>query len=214
MTSSNTKVYLEIVKKIRSIMEEDGLVAGDRLPSERELSARLNVGRSSVREALRALELVGLIETRRGEGTFIRNFYDNGLVQLIAPFLLQDEKTIRDLLQTKRLLEKDILRIVCDLPKETFPSVLGMLQQVLKKDESSIQEFHQTFFKTLIEQVDNYLLYRIWRIVNDYVATLSYEISLESIEMYRKLYEALYVKKEEEALKIYDELMENIQFHS
>ncbi|MEC3541343.1 GntR family transcriptional regulator, partial [Bacillus thuringiensis] len=81
MTSSNTKVYLEIVKKIRSIMEEDGLVAGDRLPSERELSSRLNVGRSSVREALRALELVGLIETRRGEGTFIRNFYDNGLVQ-------------------------------------------------------------------------------------------------------------------------------------
>ncbi|WP_284997341.1 FadR/GntR family transcriptional regulator, partial [Bacillus cereus] len=59
MTSSNTKVYLEIVKKIRSIMEEDGLVAGDRLPSERELSSRLNVGRSSVREALRALELVG-----------------------------------------------------------------------------------------------------------------------------------------------------------
>ncbi|MCI0763914.1 GntR family transcriptional regulator [Bacillus sp. TL12] len=214
MTSSNTKVYLEIVKKIRSIMEEDGLVAGDRLPSERELSARLNVGRSSVREALRALELVGLIETRRGEGTFIRNFYDNGLVQLIAPFLLQDEKTIRDLLQTKRLLEKDILRIVCGLPKETFSNVLSMLQKVLKKDKSSIQEFHQTFFKTLIEQVDNYLLYRIWRIVNDYVATLSSEISLESIEMYRKLYEALYAKKEEEALKIYDELMENVQFHS
>ncbi|MBD5795284.1 GntR family transcriptional regulator [Bacillus pseudomycoides] len=214
MTSSNTKVYLEIVKKIRSIMEEDGLVAGDRLPSERELSARLNVGRSSVREALRALELVGLIETRRGEGTFIRNFYDNGLVQLIAPFLLQDEKTIRDLLQTKCLLEKDVIRIVCDLPKETFSSVLGMLKQVLKKDESSIQEFHQMFFKTLIERVDNYLLYRIWRIVNDYVATLSYEISLESIEIYRKLYEVLYAKKEEEALKIYDELMENIQFHS
>ncbi|MEN1935130.1 GntR family transcriptional regulator [Paenibacillus sp. 102] len=214
MTSSNTKVYLEIVKKIRSIMEEDGLVAGDRLPSERELSTRLTVGRSSVREALRALELVGLIETRRGEGTFIRNFYDNGLVQLIAPFLLQDEKTIRDLLQTKRLLEKDVLRIVCDLPKETFSSVLSMLQQVLKKDESSIQEFHQTFFKTLIEQVDNYLLYRIWRIVNDYAATLSYEISLESIGIYRKLYEALYAKEEEEALKIYDELMENLQFHS
>ncbi len=195
-------------------MEEDGLVAGDRLPSERELSARLNVGRSSVREALRALELVGLIETRRGEGTFIRNFYDNGLVQLIAPFLLQDEKTIRDLLQTKRLLEKDVLRIVCDLPKETFSNVLSMLQQIFTKDKNSIQEFHQTFFKTLIEQVDNYLLYRIWRIVNDYVATLSSEISLESIEMYRKLYEALYAKKEEEALKIYDELMENIQFHS
>ncbi|MBE7102440.1 FadR family transcriptional regulator [Bacillus cereus] len=214
MTSSNTKVYLEIVKKIRSIMEEDCLVAGDRLPSERELSSRLNVGRSSVREALRALELVGLIETRRGEGTFIRNFYDNGLVQLIAPFLLQDEKTIRDLLQTKQLLEKDMIRIVCNLPKETFSKVLSKLHQVLEGNESSILMLHQTFFKTLIEQFDNYLLYRIWMIVNDYVATLSCEVSGDSIEMYRKLYATLEVKQENDALKIYDELVENIQFHS
>ncbi|HEB2440793.1 FadR/GntR family transcriptional regulator [Bacillus thuringiensis] len=214
MTSSNTKVYLEIVKKIRSIMEEDGLVAGDRLPSERELSSRLNVGRSSVREALRALELVGLIETRRGEGTFIRNFYDNGLVQLIAPFLLQDEKTIRDLLQTKRLLEKDMIRIVCNLPKETFSKVLSRLHQVLEGNENSIQTLHQTFFKTLIEQVDNYLLYRIWMIVNDYVATLSCKVSRDSIDMYRKLYATLEGKQENDALKIYDELVENIQFHS
>ncbi|MCQ6527193.1 GntR family transcriptional regulator [Bacillus sp. SIMBA_074] len=214
MTSSNTKVYLEIVKKIRSIMEEDCLVAGDRLPSERELSSRLNVGRSSVREALRALELVGLIETRRGEGTFIRNFYDNGLVQLIAPFLLQDEKTIRDLLQTKRLLEKDMIRLVCNLPKETFSEVLSKLHQVLEENESSIPVLHQTFFKTLIEQFDNYLLYRIWMIVNDYVATLSCEVSGDSIEMYRKLYATLEAKQENDALKIYDELVENIQFHS
>jgi DNA-binding FadR family transcriptional regulator len=195
-------------------MEEDCLVAGDRLPSERELSSRLNVGRSSVREALRALELVGLIETRRGEGTFIRNFYDNGLVQLIAPFLLQDEKTIRDLLQTKRLLEKDMIRLVCNLPKETFSEVLSKLHQVLEENESSIPLLHQTFFKTLIEQFDNYLLYRIWMIVNDYVATLSCEVSGDSIEMYRKLYATLEVKQENDALKIYDELVENIQFHS
>lgn len=195
-------------------MEEDGLVAGDRLPSERELSSRLNVGRSSVREALRALELVGLIETRRGEGTFIRNFYDNGLVQLIAPFLLQDEKTIRDLLQTKRLLEKDMIRIVCNLPKETFSKVLSKLHQVLEGNENSIPMLHQTFFKTLIEQVDNYLLYRIWMIVNDYVSTLSCKVSGDSIDMYRKLYATLEGKQENDALKIYDELVENIQFHS
>lgn len=195
-------------------MEEDGLVAGDRLPSERELSSRLNVGRSSVREALRALELVGLIETRRGEGTFIRNFYDNGLVQLIAPFLLQDEKTIRDLLQTKRLLEKDMIRIVCNLPKETFSKVLSKLHQVLEGNENSIPMLHQTFFKTLIEQVDNYLLYRIWMIVNDYVSTLSCKVSGDSIDMYRKLSATLEEKQENDALKIYDELVENIQFHS
>ena len=190
MTSSNTKVYLEIVKN--PFHYGRGWIGSrDRLPSERELSSRLNVGRSSVREALRALELVGLIETRRGEGTFIRNFYDNGLVQLIAPFLLQDEKTIRDLLQTKRLLEKDMIRIVCSLPKETFSKVLSKLHQVLEGNENSIPMLHQTFFKTLIEQVDNYLLYRIWTIVNDYVSTLSCKVSGDSIDMYRKLYATL-----------------------
>src|SRR3954469_15709204 len=89
----------------------DGLKSGDKLPSERELSERLNVGRSSVREALRALELLGLIETRRGEGTFIRDFRGNQLVQLLSTFILQDEKAKRDVLETKNLIEMDCLRL-------------------------------------------------------------------------------------------------------
>ena len=67
-STPSTKLYQEIVEKLRQMIESDGLVSGDKIPSERELSERLNVGRSSIREALRALELLGLIETRRGEG--------------------------------------------------------------------------------------------------------------------------------------------------
>ena len=95
-------------------------------------------------------------------------------------------KTIRDLLQTKRLLE-NMIRIVCNLPKEMFSKVLSKLHQVLEGNENSVPMLHQTFFKTLIEQVDNYLLYRIWMIVNDYVSTLSCKVSGDSIDMYRKL---------------------------
>ncbi len=51
-------------------------------------------------------------------------------------------------------------------------------------------------------------------IVNDYVATLSCKVSRDSIDMYRKLYATLEEKQETDALKIYDELVENIQFHS
>lgn len=210
MTSSQTKVYLEIVKKIRFIIQEDGLKAGDRLPSERELSARLNVGRSSVREALRSLELVGLIETRRGEGTFIRNFYENGLVQLIAPFVLQDEKTRRDLLQMKELLEKDAIRVLCQTQAENS---LKALRNIFSDEQSSIAVFHQTFLKTLVEQVDNYLMYRVWMIVRDYASTLSCDVHLNARELHKKLYIALQNKQEQTALELYDAIMENIQFH-
>lgn len=210
MASSQTKVYLEIVKKIRLIIQEDGLKAGDRLPSERELSARLNVGRSSVREALRSLELVGLIETRRGEGTFIRNFYENGLVQLIAPFVLQDEKTRRDLLQMKELLERDAIRVLCQTQEENS---LKAIRNIFSDEQSSIAVFHQAFFKTLVEQVDNYLMYRVWMIVRDYASTISCDVHLNARELHEKLYIALQNKQEQIALELYDAIMGNIQFH-
>ena len=72
-SSTNRKVYEGILMQLNEIIAEENLRPGDKLPSERELSERLSVGRSSVREALRALELLGLIETRRGEGTFLKH---------------------------------------------------------------------------------------------------------------------------------------------
>ncbi|GAE28110.1 transcriptional regulator [Halalkalibacter wakoensis JCM 9140] len=50
MSSEQPKVYLEVIKQINHIINEDQLASGDKLPSERELSDRLDVGRSSVRE--------------------------------------------------------------------------------------------------------------------------------------------------------------------
>ena len=115
---TNTKVYLEIVKQLREMISADNLQSGDKIPSERELSERLNVGRTSVREALRALELLGLIETRRGEGTYIRDFRGNQLVQLLGTFILQDEKAKLDVIETKNLIEMDFLRLVLNRADE------------------------------------------------------------------------------------------------
>lgn len=60
-SSQDRKVYEGILLQIHEIVQRDNLVPGDKLPSERELSEQLGAGRSSVREALRALELLGLI---------------------------------------------------------------------------------------------------------------------------------------------------------
>lgn len=63
---TKSKVYQEVLEEIRNYIVDHQLQDGDRLPSERELAEQLNAGRSSVREALRAIELLGLIETRHG----------------------------------------------------------------------------------------------------------------------------------------------------
>ena len=56
--SYSSKIYLDVVESLRDMIATEGLLPGDKIPSERELSERLDVGRSSVREALRALELI------------------------------------------------------------------------------------------------------------------------------------------------------------
>ncbi len=158
---TSTKLYIEIVKKIQDMIQEDGLGIGDKIPSERELSERLKVGRSSVREALRALELLGLIETRRGEGTFIKDFGDHQLVQLLGPFILQGIKKKSDLSETKYLIERDCITLAC---KRISSTQLNFLEEKALSNELSID----LLLKTLVESTDNLLLLRIWLVLNEY----------------------------------------------
>ena len=114
------------------------------------LSERLNVGRSSVREALRAFELLGLIETRRGEGTFIRDFRENHLVQLVSTFILQDEKAKHDVIETKYFIEMDCLSLA--LQKIDHKNLLNLKEWEINNSVSDDEFFYQ-----LIEIADNYL---------------------------------------------------------
>ena len=65
------KVYEEVAKQIERLILKK-LKPGDKLPSERELAELLQVSRSSIRDAIRSLELVGLVEPRQGAGTIVR----------------------------------------------------------------------------------------------------------------------------------------------
>jgi GntR family transcriptional repressor for pyruvate dehydrogenase complex len=196
---TNTKVYLEIVKHLRVMISTDNLKSGDKIPSERELSERLNVGRSSVREALRALELLGLIETRRGEGTFIRDFQGNQLVQLLGTFILQDEKAKFDVIETKNLIEMDFLRLVLNRADENR---LLKLKSLVENDQLNDDQF----FYQLIEMADNYLFSRIWLILKDYYNSLHSENVEYNRNSYLILIEALLAKDENKTLSAYRQL--------
>ncbi|MGH2346605.1 MAG: FadR/GntR family transcriptional regulator, partial [Chloroflexota bacterium] len=65
------RVYSLVVEQIRALIESGQLKAGDKLPTERGLAEQLGVSRSSVREALSALEVLGVIHSRQGLGNFI-----------------------------------------------------------------------------------------------------------------------------------------------
>lgn len=77
-----TRLYEDIVKQFMQKIEAGELKAGDKLPTERELVEQLGVSRSSVREALRAMELLGVVQSKVGGGTFIKHSrVDRNLLQ-------------------------------------------------------------------------------------------------------------------------------------
>src|SRR5579862_4120732 len=81
------------------------LTAGTRLPSERELSRKLRVSRPSLREALRTLELMGVVDTRHGSGTHVADSGTDVLKKPLEFLFMLDQPSIADLHDTRSLLE-------------------------------------------------------------------------------------------------------------
>jgi GntR family transcriptional repressor for pyruvate dehydrogenase complex len=95
----------KIVEQILDLISRNVLKPGERLPSERDLCKRFGVGRSSLREALRSLAVMGILEGRVGEGTYVSA--DNGkyLEKAWQWGLLLDTQKVQDLLETRLMLE-------------------------------------------------------------------------------------------------------------
>ncbi|AOM82254.1 FadR/GntR family transcriptional regulator [Salisediminibacterium beveridgei] len=160
------KVYMNILKAIDEIIEEDGLIAGDKLPSERELAERLDAGRSSVREAFRALELLDLIETRKGEGTFVKQPGSHRLAELLAGFFLREPKARQDLSETRRIIEAEAVRLACER-HEAWQLV--KLKELIEEARNGSEEGDvpveedYAFHKMLVQSGNNQLMLNIWR---------------------------------------------------
>lgn len=164
------KVYQEVIKELQHYIEENNLNAGDKLPSERELSEKLNAGRSSVREALRALELIGLIETRHGEGTFLRAYRSFQTVELLSSFILRQENIKNDLSITKKIIEKEAAKLVFGRLEKAD---IERLHTIIEKNVNDPHNRHHSYFNFILEKTDNLLLKKIWILMEEFSNTVS-----------------------------------------
>ena len=87
-------------------MIRDGrLNPGDKLPPERELAEAFGVSRTSVRDAIRVLEMQGMVEPRQGDGTLVRDLSPDSLVNPLASVLGRNGRLLTELLDVRKILE-------------------------------------------------------------------------------------------------------------
>jgi GntR family transcriptional regulator, transcriptional repressor for pyruvate dehydrogenase complex len=97
------KVYEEVAKQIERLILKK-LKPGDKLPAERELAEMLHVSRGSIRDAIRGLELLGLVEPRQGSGTIVREISDSP-VNPFANALKRRKELVSELVDFRKMLE-------------------------------------------------------------------------------------------------------------
>ncbi len=102
------RLHEDIVQLFHSLIRQGRLKHGDRLPAERSLAEQFKVSRSSVREAIRSLELQGLVVSKRGSGTFINTDNLDSVLALIAANLNANSDNLPDVFEMRHLLEPPI----------------------------------------------------------------------------------------------------------
>jgi GntR family transcriptional regulator, transcriptional repressor for pyruvate dehydrogenase complex len=103
-TVRRNKVYEDVARQIERLILKK-LRPGDKLPSERELAELLSVSRSSIRDAIRSLELAGMVEPRQGAGTIVREITANTVANPLANALKRKDEIMSELLDFRKILE-------------------------------------------------------------------------------------------------------------
>src|SRR6184192_2072016 len=131
----STRIYEEIVRQVKAMIADGKLKGGDRLPPERDLAEKFVVSRTSVREALRALESLGLIEIRPGEGTFVREVSIDALVGPLALLMTTQREAIGELFEARRVLEPALAALAAS---RATPDEVQEMERILEDQAREI----------------------------------------------------------------------------
>lgn len=205
----SSKMFLDIVGELRTIITEEGIKTGGKLPSERELAERLQVGRSTIREALRSLELLGLIETRRGEGTFLVDFKKHQLVEVLSAFIMQQPDSVIDVQETRRIHETAALMLVC---KDSSLRILPVWKSLLAKIAVEGAILREDIIREMIIATGNRLSLKIWFLLKQYSKAPYDEMTAgEENDIVKNLLQNVLDGNEMKTLQAYLEWMELVE---
>jgi GntR family transcriptional repressor for pyruvate dehydrogenase complex len=147
----NKKTYKQIIEQIIALILKGELKNGDQLPGERALSELLGASRSSIREAFRTLEVLGILEVRQGGGTYVRSFHIAPFINTIAPLFLKDVDIMGDMMDFRMMLEGEAVKAAALLHdahtiKEMEESVARMEDDDPGVAEQADIDFHMSIF--------------------------------------------------------------------
>lgn len=135
MSEKNQKLYEEIADRLIQRIQSGELQPGDRLPSERVLAKEYSVSRSVIREAFRFMERMGCVDSRVGEGTFVKSPEISDIADPLSILFMQDDEMPLELIETRLILETAVARLAA---LRRTDEQLGEMRRTLKEMQLDI----------------------------------------------------------------------------
>jgi GntR family transcriptional regulator, transcriptional repressor for pyruvate dehydrogenase complex len=136
--------YEQVAEQIQQLIARGVLKPGDRLPAERELATKFGVGRGSIRDAIRTLEIMGVVEPRHGHGTVVRELSADSLVVPLASVLSQKRELVAELLDVRRMIEPGLAARAAENATEQeiehMEEILERQREKMRRGEPTIEE--------------------------------------------------------------------------
>lgn len=149
-------LHKTVQQEIRNYIIKQGLRPGDPLKPESELARIFGVSRNSVREAVKALESTGVLETRRGSGVYVREFSFAPLLDHLPYGLMQGRRAVSELLALRKALEAaliaDAMRVVSDSSIAAMREILAEMYALAEQGQPFPEQdrrFHRLLFADL-----------------------------------------------------------------
>jgi GntR family transcriptional repressor for pyruvate dehydrogenase complex len=188
-----------LIQQVLSLIRQAALKPGDKLPSEKEIIEATNASRPSVREALRALKTMGMIETRPGAGSFLRQVQPSGLIRPEMISLALMGEGLGDILEARKILECHAARRAAQCSQDELAqlgAVLDMPQAGITPSQD-VYDLTWEFHVRLAEIGGNPVIAKLIRILYDMISEIELKLYWPNIDLqveverHRELYRAI-----------------------
>lgn len=146
----------DAIEQIKSMIVRGELRPGDRLPPEKELADRLGLSRSSLREAVKALDVLHLVDVRRGDGTYVTSLEPKFLLDAIS-FIseIQEDSSVVDIFEVRRILESQATGLAAQRAKTTDVEALRKesAEIALHSSDAELLLEHDVRFHQMISEL-------------------------------------------------------------
>ena len=201
-------VVQSVINRLTDAMRAKELKPGDKIPPEPELAESLGVARSSVREAIKILTYLGVLESKRSEGTFVCNGYKESMIDPMVYGIILNQDSFENLMELREMTEAGMMRLAIDHHDEEelieLEEILNEMKTAIEDPDDPVDAFFESdnrFHDKIAEMGKNPMADKINRVVR----SLTYSLRLQTVST------MITTGREDELIETHRQLLEAIR---